>query len=1285
MYTPAQSLGALSFVSPAGAQNTVSIDSTVFPFTVAADADTTFLQVTAYGESYTLTSFTEVNGANQFTGSFPVDTTQSSASILFVGRNYSPSAAWASRATWTEGQTLVDTNGSVQLVIVGGTAGTTVPDWSTSGTTDDGGVTWFLVGTPSISPTSQITLLYTDSGLSLAIGPPTGISSLKSTSTCTIQWVVPSYAGFIGVRVQVSTDPTGITVPYTQYGSVVSAISSSSNQVISSSTSTAIGASSTVITTTQNTAPINLGSATVSYSDINAPIFYAMVSTLVQDPGTNIVYESQLNGPLICGFVDLTKVNPTDFLALQRKEDIAGRMIAQINRMYPNLDLSPRSELRDLIIDPIAIELANMSVREWFSRVSTSISAISQVDNSTGYGTSDPVSSSSTKQMIQAAYGLSSADTQTLINTQFDILGEQAGVPRGAATYAVGYLTFYTHVKPTASFSVPVGAVVSTLPSASTASVLFTTTGSAVLNFQNAASYYDSVNLWWGITVPCQCQTTGTVGNAGAGTATQPVSNVPSGLSVTNLLNMEEGTDNQSNASYAALIQDRIVTGKDSSTRNGYLSTALSIPSILSASVVAANDLNMLRDWDPVQQKHIGGCVDIYTKGTALSQQTEMVYFSYGTSGTYGAISTYQPLTLISNSLLKFSLNGAASLPNPPLTAIEFAVTRGGLTVYLGCQLAKFDAVDGFLFLNPSETAYSLDSEGNVTPITLANGSVQTNLQFLQAVGQSTNYTYAVLFRYESGLVHTPTLQPVMAINSVQGPVTGLIPSNLAELIYTEDFLLQGGSNQANDTVSVAGTHTNIATATLSFVTNQATLGSNISVPVNSDGTFGNILSVRSTDLSTPYVYGTDYTIVSAGSYNTYALSLPSGSAILTQTVAAGQYPSVIAAFSQRSLNENLTFVSGEVAVLSGTSIYTLDNQGFVYNSWIPISHGLTGLSNDGELIAAGVAPVNRYIKVVYSPSGADIVMLENLDYTLTVNPVSGSASISRITTGGIPTGAKVTINYYYFETFTVVTEYPAFVETLASNIAITQAACADVLVKAMMESTVDITAGIYLTSTANQATVDSLIRSGLSLLVSNANTSLAQSAVIRQIQAVPGVASVKIPLAKCTKSDGQYDIGLVIPTSTPWTVLSQDSAFKAVTSFPSNSFISTDILLTNSTIPGGGVPYAYVGMLHEGDIYRRASTIQDFLTNSLVPSFYIIGTNDNIDGYTPLGSNYWGKILITVPSTVSTPGLLPFRVTYQVWGMTGAQDIVTSSCEYLGAGAVTLNYLTSTTSTSIS
>ena len=304
--------------------------------------------------------------------------------------------------------------------------------------TQDNGVTWGNTGYYEASPTVQLTVIPYISGSSAVIGPPSGVNSYKSQVACRVEWLMPSFPGTIGTKVMLSTDPAGVNPPYVQYGDIVptSQVSRVSTAVLSSDSTTNYNPQTgmQVVTTTNQTQEFTFNYVDIPPSAVNnATLFYAMLSTVVQDPLTSSVYESQQNGPLTCGFVSLALASPTDFLALQRKEDIAGRMISYITQLYPDLDLSPRSEARDLLIDPVSIELSNMSVREWFDRCSRSVSAISQVDNASGNGISDDFSSSPVKQSIARAFGLSASDTQSLIDRQFDVLGESAGLARGGA------------------------------------------------------------------------------------------------------------------------------------------------------------------------------------------------------------------------------------------------------------------------------------------------------------------------------------------------------------------------------------------------------------------------------------------------------------------------------------------------------------------------------------------------------------------------------------------------------------------------------------------------------------------------------------------------------------------------------------------------------------------------------------------------------------------------------------------------------------------------------------
>jgi len=315
----------------------------------------------------------------------------------------------------------------------------------------------------------------------------------------------------------------------------------------------------------------------------------------------------------------------------------------------------------------------------------------------------------------------------------------------------------------------------------------------------------------------------------------------------------------------------------------------------------------------------------------------------------------------------------------------------------------------------------------------------------------------------------------------------------------------------------------------------------------------------------------------------------------------------------------------------------------------------------------------SRYIKVTYFNGVLNVVMKENIDFTLTVDPTSGSATLARILTGRIPDGATVQVSYFMTETFTVSTQYPTFVELLANTIAQTKSAAADVLIKAMVANPVDITMTVTLEANTSAETVDPVIRTAINVVLDNSAKTLFQSELISQVQAITGVQSVEIPLIKCAKSDASYDIGVIIPTGTLW----------KQTNTTNNAWISVNPVLPDNTIASGGEPTAIVDVLYQGQVFRRATSLQDFQTNSpAVPhlavnpgivnaspgSFYIYGTDDVVNSK---------KVALTIPLDVPNPGNLSYFVTYQIFNEGGAKDVTVSPTEFLAPGTITINYVT--------
>lgn len=1337
----------------------------------------------------------------------------------------------------------------------------TVDTGSADSVTVDGGISWANYGYIAITPTVKFNLLFFQSDLAVAIAPPSGVTAKMGQNSCTLQWVTPDYPGFIGVRVQISTDYAGVNPPYTQYGDLVVNVNSTAQTVINSVDTTQVNIptsvitnveilnnlltiqsvntftvgtvvslaglsnaaflngetvtitsvsgtefqaiftsndytstpdngtatsiiSTNVVTSTQTVMATNFSTLDIPMAFVNSTKFYAVLSTVIQDPTTNIIYESVLNGPITCGFVNLKLVSPTDFPVLQRKEDIAGRLIGQITRQRPDLDLSPRSEIRDIFIDPFSIEASNMAVREWFARCAQSISAISQIDDSTGTGVSDPFNSSPYKQQIARAYGLSGQDTQNLIDEQFNILGEQAGLTRGVSSNATVVLTFYTYQQPQQTITIPQQAVVATASDSNTPSLSFVTTGQGVIDINNLASFYNAQYGWWSVSVPAQCLTNGSIGNVGAGSIRQIVSGLPAGINVTNLVSAQYGTDQESNASYGARIQARTVTGVDTGTRHGYLVTALSTPGIVDAQVVAAGDLEMIRDWDAIRQKHVFGTVDIYTRGTTLSQQDETIFFKYTDTGSFGTFSTN--LSLLYTGNLKFQINNFSNLTYPLYSAVNIAVFRSGtLLFYLNTDRAQIDNTNGNIILNASDIAYQYVG----SPVTqarvpyLINGNPATNQTAMAAVSGSSSgtFTYTMFARYESPMILTPSLQPVLQVFSVAGQAnqTGVVPNTAINLIHTSDFLLNGGSNDAGDEVQVSIVSSATTKTITAHTANPTLIDIGMDVPVNSNGVPTGISSVRSTDESTLYINGVDYKIVSMGPYHQYGLQVLSSSVsisainitnnvltvtatnefgvgasitlngLISATFLNGQVVTVassngtsftaaytyadyathsdtgtatgsaiqdnqqvIVAYNKFVLYERLSFVSNEAQVLHGTLPNTLANNGFVNNTWLPESYGRTDLILDGwngyygpdgglditgtdlnppqaastGLVGAQVPHNSRYIKVTYFDGVNYVVKKEGIDFKLTFDSVSGACTIARILTGTIPDGGTVLVSYFYLEPFTVSTEYPAFVEVLANQILVTKHAAADVLVKAMTPNPVDITMAVTLNPNTSPEAVDSTIRTVVNIVLDNAAGTLYQSELIRQVQAITGIQSVQLPLIKCAKSDGSYDIGVVVPTGTSWTKLSADPAFASLSNFPQNSWISTSPILPDSTLPSGGEDNAIVDFLYQGQVFTRMMSVNDFITKSISPpriaaegspgNFYIIGTNDpGIPA--AYQTAYAQKVLLVVPQDVPNPGNLSYLCTYQVFNEGGAKDITVSSTEYLAPGRITINYIT--------
>ena len=1318
---PQMTLGPLALTSPAMVGSELSIDSSsldlVFEATATVVGADSILpvavDVSLEGRVVTSNKWVDVGAVRRFTVSL-TDLLPSMASIqiLATGRAYAPITEFSNYAgtkagtvkavSLAHGRTTGDRivisgttnfNGTKTITVIDADSFYFTATWVSL--TDESG--WWNAngqGTATlISPTHAFRLIYTPVvGTLPTVNPPSGVKTYKGMNYCKVEWAMPEIPGFLGVRVQYSTDSTGINTPYQQYGALVTNVSRTENSVIDVTDSKTVDGDYTTYTSVQATQVVNFSSVTFPQSVAGgADNFYVVLSTIMQDTQTNHVYESNFNGPYQCGFVDLRQVGPSDFPYLQQKEDIATRLISSAIRNYPDLDLTPRSEIRDLHIDPISIELSNQSVREWFARCSESISALAQIDDYDGDGFSDDFNSSPYKSQVARAWNLSASDTQYLIDKQFDILAEaRAGLTRLSSSTAVAMVTLYTYTRPTTKVTLnEADIVVGSLGDGTTPSLSYYARGSAVIDPQSLDSIYDPVNGWWGVQIPVECATSGAIGNVGSGTITQSLGGLPSGWFCVNLDPAQYGSDRESNAKFAERIKDRMVVGVDTGRRLGYLNVARSTPGVVDANIVASGDLAMLRDWLPSPTlpgggKHIYGTVDVYVRGSNYVQQTNRRAFTWDNSSSlYGNASSYVPLTILNKQNL--SLRVTPTLPYPLYAVAEILAVRGGEQIILGTKLAKVDTETQTVYLDPTELCYKKTGdivEETYVPFQL-NGQNATNVAVINYISTNPGTELKGWLRLRSAIQHIPSFQPVTTVYSIVGDegLTSSIHLQNIRLIRSQDPLLEGFSNRATDLVQVDADKVEAKVKTLQFRTAQTDtllIDSDIQIKLDTQGRFYGVNSVRSADSTTLYTLNTDYTIIPTDRYHTYSIVRTAGSTIPLDT-------DILVGYNKYILHEYVTPIVGESVVLTGTAATPLAKSGLIQNVWLPESYGYTTLSTDSTLVTAKIPRQSRYIKVTYDAGLGDgpVVMIPDSDYTLKVDPVTNQAYISRVTTGHIGSGSVaqsfvVSVSYFVSEVFSLTTGYPGYVEQVAYAVEQSRHAAADVLVKQMIENSVDVILSVELNSNVTPEIMDGRIRTAIGIVLSNAKQKVTQSEIIRQVKALPGVANVVVPLTKFAKTDGAYNIGHIVPTGTSWIKTESDPAF-ADRNIPANCWISTNKILPDQTIPSGGLVDAYVGMLYEGESYRRGMSIQDFLTNpptNNTGAFYLIGIDDEVDSATPLAPSYAGRVMVIIPPYLEQPAYASFKITYQVWREGGYKDINLSPTEYLKAGRITIDYV---------
>jgi len=302
--------------------------------------------------------------------------------------------------------------------------------------------------------------------------------------------------------------------------------------------------------------------------------------------------------------------------------------VTAIVRVNTAISINPGSTTRDVSIDPFSSESERLWFLLDFVHRSQGFLTLLQIDDINADGVSDSVGSSSYKTALRAAIGYTSDQaTQNLIDQQFDKLARNVDKTRLSGRPAVGQAVLFTTTKPVSDIPVPAGTFVSSDadPDNNLPAIRFRIGGTYIMSALNADAYYNFDTKRYELVVDITCEVVGSDGNRPAGTIK---STGLAGLQVTNTENTVFGESIESNAELAAR-SILAFASVDTGTEGGYYSTAAEQVGIIKAKVVKSGDDLMMRDWDPLRKKHIGGKVDIWVQGLQERTVTENFAFEF--------------------------------------------------------------------------------------------------------------------------------------------------------------------------------------------------------------------------------------------------------------------------------------------------------------------------------------------------------------------------------------------------------------------------------------------------------------------------------------------------------------------------------------------------------------------------------------------------------------------------------------------------------------------------------
>jgi len=1059
---------------------------------------------------------------------------------------------------------------------------------------------------------------------------PTGLTTTSFRNKIEVRWIKNPETNITGYNIYNSTTSGGGVSGYVKLNNVlIEEASDATKEVVDTQTEVeevgGVRTTTTVETLTETLIYL------YSHEDLTEEKAQYYVVTAVNDLGEESPFSVEIwDTPLVI-------TTETYEQPLRTQQEVSLDYISTLLSRTPKLDVKPGSLTRQLHIDPNSREFSLAYIRIDFASRAQSLLTLRELDDEDGDRVSDPVADSSYKQLLKEAYFFETdEEVQDLIDAAFDERAANNGTFRGEAEKSSVDVTFYTTTAPTVSLTVNSGEEISTIPTETEEAINFVTLTSGTLDVDNLDNFYNPITQRYELSLPAEAVIAGDSGNVNADTITNTE---VSGMQVTNPLAAFGGSDEESNSDLADRAQLAFV-GLDVGTINGYRKTVIAVPGIRDVEIIYAGHPLMQRDYDEVRKKHIFGKVDIYIRGGDPVQFQDNVGFLYNQNidDEFQVIDATNFIVQTNNS------NVSSTYPIFSVTELR-NVTEG----------ENYDLLGNWTIYN-NTVEMTKDIEVNVN---LETGLISFVDPLTSGDVVTADYDYKVLVTGET--VIDPALGGEVNFTLDNFPVAKnsyTIYKNNVPLTETTDYTLTllNGFLQLTQGLDPG----DVLTATYKYIvniTNETVISSAVggeieanlanddlleSLLIESDGV---TLDLEPTNVINASI-GMNASDTIIGTYR-YRDSDP----IILLEQPPESITSIVGSISG-TLTEgtHYTFDNIDDILLEGNSIRAERSVQINYSGGIPAGDVAEATEEivlvNNEFIELGQKGIDTESIIV--KSGAT-VYVRNTDYLVRDEGDGLNVSIARSVTSSIPNGSTVTVIYDYGELLTITYNVNPLISQVQDEVEVVRHVTADVLVKEVLETSIDFEFSVVLETGTDEVVAASNIRTAISDEINKLSLGqgVAQSDIIAVIEGVQDVVSVLVPLTKMVKADG--------------TQVNREEITLPFIPYQSNvvqSYTTGINALLHNTLGSNAGDGFYA--IFEDDI-----------------SLTLINNANNVDNAAGQGfiSSDGEVIISTVDS--DDPANHTYTVSYIVNGETGAKDIPITDLEYLSVGEIVITTTT--------